>query len=124
MSGSARGWLPDARYRQHAFIPSAGGKNVLYECRGTVIGAWASVRCTGVVCQYGNEPVPGMRKTGPSHTMSIIPKGMAEKLSEETVTGKDEGDQAKPHRLSTRKKCRQTVKAQCRTMTVATKGEL
>ena len=57
----------------------------------------------------GNEPGPGMRKTRPSHTMSIIPKGMAEKLSEassqkETVTGKDKGDRAKPHRLSSRKK--------------------
>ena len=43
-----------------------------------------------------------MRKTGPSQIMSIIPEGMAEKLSEvpshkETVTGKDEGDRAKPH---------------------------
>ena len=70
-----------------------------------------------------------MKKTGPSHTMSIIPKGMAEKLSEasshkETGTGKDKGDRAKPHRLSTGKKCRQTVKAQSRTMTVSTKGEL
>ena len=55
-----------------------------------------------------NEPTQGMRKTGPSHTMPIIPKGMAEKLSEatshtETMTGKDKGDRSKPHRLSTRK---------------------
>ena len=33
------------------------------------------------------------------------------------MTGKDEGDRAKPHRLSNLKKSRQTVKAQSRTMT-------
>ena len=48
-----------------------------------------------------NQSTPGMRKTGPSHTMSIIPYGMSDKLSwapshKETVTGKDEGDRAKP----------------------------
>ena len=48
------------------------------------------------------QSTPGMRKTGPSHTMSIIPLGMSYKLSQvpshkETVTGKDEGDRAKPH---------------------------
>ena len=57
----------------------------------------------------GNEPAPGMRKTGTSYTASIITKGMAEKQSEasshkEIVTGKDEGDRAKPHRLPIRKK--------------------
>ena len=50
MSGSACGWLPDARYRQHAFIPSVGGK-MFYMSAG-VIGAWANVRYTGVVFQY------------------------------------------------------------------------
>ena len=39
------GWLPDARYRQHAFILSDGGK-MFYMSVG-VIGAWANVRCTG-----------------------------------------------------------------------------
>ena len=50
MSRSTRGWLPDACYRQQAFIPSDGGK-MFYMSVG-VIGAWANVRCTGDVCQY------------------------------------------------------------------------
>ena len=45
VSGSARGWLSDARYRQQAFIPSDGGK--MFYMSVWVIGPWANVRCTG-----------------------------------------------------------------------------
>ena len=59
-SGSARGWLPDARYRQRVFVTSDGGK--MFCMSVGVYGARATVRCTGVVRQYKLLSTGSLRK--------------------------------------------------------------
>ena len=61
-SGSARGWLPDARYRQRAFVPSDGGKMFCMSVGVYGAGAWATVRCTGVIRQYKFLSTGSLRK--------------------------------------------------------------